>query len=97
MCNSVSTNNQALLQPGSSHRNSSLGKFLLGARKRIQITMETFLDEIHSVGFNKFSFPIDEQKAFREPAFRDECVKNIDGFKKIYDTESRALDFSRIV
>lgn len=74
-----------------------LANFYLAQEKEFKSPWGRFLEEIHSAGFNRFSFPLDEKKAFREAEFRDECVKNIDGFKKIYNTESRALDFSRIV
>lgn len=73
-----------------------LANFYLAQEKEFKSPWGRLLEEIHSVGFNKFSFPLDEQKAFREAAFRDECVKSIAGFKKIYDSAVRSLDFSKV-
>ena len=73
-----------------------LAKFYLSLEKEFNSPWSKFLGAIHSAGFAKFNYSIDGQKAFRENLFRDECIKNIAGFKKIYESDARALDFSKI-
>ena len=55
-----------------------------------------FINSIHSTGFNKFNHVLNEQTAFREHVLREECIRSITGFKKIYDSDATALDFSKI-
>jgi len=57
---------------------------------------DQFLTEVHAAGFEEFNFPLTDQKAFRICNFTDECVKNINGFKKIYNSAFAVLDFSKI-
>jgi hypothetical protein len=73
-----------------------LANFYLAKEKEFKSPWVRFLEEIHSAGFTKFSFQLDDQKSFRESAFRDECVKSIAGFKKIYNSLVLSLDFSKI-
>jgi hypothetical protein len=51
---------------------------------------------IHDAGFSAFGFAMDETTAYRESQLREECVRKIQGFKKIYDSLAKALDFSQI-
>ncbi len=55
-----------------------------------------FVQDIRSLGFDKFNFSLNKNIAFREAQFREECVKSISGFKKIYDSKSKALDLSQV-
>jgi len=55
-----------------------------------------FIHDIRTAGFNKFKFALDKNTVFREAQFREECVKSIPGFTKIYDSKVKALDFSLI-
>lgn len=55
-----------------------------------------FINSIHSAGFNEFNYALSEQTVFREHSFREECIRSIKGFKRIYDSEDRSLDFSKI-
>ncbi len=55
-----------------------------------------FVQEIRSLGFSKFNFALSKNQAFREAQFREECVKSISGFKKIYDSKIKVLDFSQV-
>lgn len=73
-----------------------IADFYLSVAREFNNPWNQFIVAIHSAGFTKFNFPMDERKAFRETLFRDECVKNIAGFKKIYDSAARSLDFSQV-
>ena len=55
-----------------------------------------FVQSVRSLGFKKFSFSLNKNMAFREDNFREVCVKSIPGFKAIYDSRIKALDYSRV-
>ena len=74
-----------------------LANFYLSLEGSFSQPWANFLDAIHSTGFRNFTFALDDQKAFREYCFRDECVKNIAGFREIYESDIRALDFSSVL
>lgn len=73
-----------------------LANFYLSLERNFSAPWNKFLEEIHSKGFTKFRYPLDHSTAYRENLFRDECVKNINGFKRIYDSNTQSLDFSQI-
>lgn len=74
----------------------SLASFYLSRGSEFNISWSQFLETVRSLGFTKFNYALSGKTAFRESIFREECVKSITGFKKTYDSETKALDFSRI-
>jgi hypothetical protein len=70
--------------------------FYLSTETDFNASWNRFVESVRSVGSNRFSYALSESTAFREPLFRDECVKSIADFRKIYDSQARSLDFSRI-
>lgn len=75
---------------------TSLADFYLSLDNEFNKPWNQFSEAIRSAGFTKFNFPLDGRKVFRESLFLDECVKNITGFRKIYESYHSALDFSKI-
>lgn len=73
-----------------------IADFYLSDASEFKVPWNQFLAAIRLAGFAKFKFSLDERTAFREAFFREECVKSIVGFKKIYDSDAKALDFSQI-
>jgi hypothetical protein len=73
-----------------------LANFYLSLEREFSAPWNKFLEEIHSAGFTKFKYPLEHSTAYRENLLRDECVKNIDGFKRIYDSDATSLEFSQI-
>jgi hypothetical protein len=73
-----------------------LADFYLSWEREFNAPWNKLLEAIHSIGYTKFKYTLDDHTAFRENLLRDECVKFINGFKKIYDSDARALDFSQI-
>jgi hypothetical protein len=73
-----------------------MASFYLSTETSFNSPWNRFVESIRSVGSNQFGYTLSESIAFREPLFREECVKSIVNFKKIYDSKARSLDFSRI-
>lgn len=73
-----------------------LASFYLSLERGFNIPWNQFIESIHSAGFTRFNYVLDERTAFREPLFREECVRSITGFKRTYDSEAKSLDFSQI-
>lgn len=74
----------------------SIANFYFSFGQEFRAPWNQFIKLIHVAGFSRFNYVLDEQTAFREHLFREECVRSITGFKKIYDSEATALDFSKI-
>jgi hypothetical protein len=73
-----------------------IADFYLSVAREFNAPWNQFTTAIHSAGFTKFRFSLSQQTAFREALFREECIKSIAGFKKIYDSDAKALDFAQI-
>lgn len=73
-----------------------IASFYLSLETNFRDPWDHLVQGIHDAGFPTFTFAMNEATAFREAQFREECVQKIPGFKKIYDSLSRALDFSQI-
>jgi hypothetical protein len=74
----------------------ALAKFYLSSEHSFSFPWNRFIESIRSAGFGGFTYALDEATAFREPSFREECIKSIPSFKKLYDSHAKSLDFSRI-
>ena len=72
-----------------------IANFYLAIDKDFKEPWNRFIEDIHSAGFPKFKFELEPQKAYRESLFRDECIRSIKGFKKIYGS-AIGLDFAKI-
>jgi len=75
---------------------TNLAKFYLSSKDSFSDPWSEFVQSINSLGFTQFNYPLDELKAFREPQFREVCVKTLSGFREIYDTQTKCFDFSKI-
>jgi hypothetical protein len=73
-----------------------LAKFYLSSKDNFSDPWSEFVQSINSLGFKKFNYPLNELTAFREPQFREVCIKTLPGFKEIYDTQTKCFDFSKI-
>jgi hypothetical protein len=73
-----------------------IASFYLSLDTNFRGPWNQLVNGIHDAGFPAFSFRIDETTAYREFQFREECVRKIPGFKKIYDSLTKALNFSQI-
>jgi hypothetical protein len=73
-----------------------IARFYFSTETSFNAPWNRFVESVRSIGSNQFSYALSESTAFREPLFRDECVKSIAGFRKIYDSQAKSLDFSRI-
>jgi hypothetical protein len=73
-----------------------IANLYLSLEREFSAPWNRFIESVHSASFNSFNYALNEGVAFREPLFREQCVKSITGFKKIYDSESKSLDFSQI-
>lgn len=73
-----------------------IANFYFSFGQEFRAPWDQFINSIHSAGFSRFNYVLDEQTAFREHLFREECVKSITGFRKIYDSDTKALNFSQI-
>jgi len=73
-----------------------IANFYLSTDTGFSAPWNRFVESIRSVGFSQFRYALSESTAFREPLFRDECVKSIADFSKIYNSQAKSLDFSRI-
>jgi len=73
-----------------------IANLYLSLEKGFNVPWTQFVDSVHSVGFRRFEHILDERTAFREPLFKEECVRSISGFEKIYDSDAKSLDFSQI-
>jgi hypothetical protein len=72
-----------------------IAEFYLSVDSDFGIPWNRLVEGIHNAGFNTFNFALDERTAFREMQFREECVRSVPGFRRIYDSR-KALDFSQI-
>ncbi len=72
-----------------------ISDFYLSVDREFNAPWARFLEAIHAAGFKNFNFQLDAKSVYSENSFRDECVKKITGFKKIYNS-FRALDFTKI-
>lgn len=70
--------------------------FYLSAEGSFTGPWNRFIQSIRLLGYTKFKYELNEQTAFREPLFREVCMRSVEGFKKIYDSFPKSLDFSRI-
>jgi len=70
--------------------------FYLSAEGSFTGHWNRFIQSIRLLGYAKFKYELNEQSAFREPFFREVCMRSVEGFKKIYDSFPKSLDFSRI-
>jgi hypothetical protein len=75
---------------------SPIASFYLSLANNFRGPWGQLVQGIHEAGFATFTFAMDETTAYRESQFREVCVKEIPGFKKIYDSLAKALDFSQI-
>ena len=73
-----------------------LANFYLSLEKEFAAPWKKLSESIHSAGYTKFKYVLDDHTAFRENLLRDECVQFINDFKKIYDSDALSLDFSKI-
>jgi len=73
-----------------------VASFYLSAETSFDAPWNRFVESIRSVGSNRFNYALNASTAFREHVFREECVKFIANFSKIYDSQAKSLDFSRI-
>jgi hypothetical protein len=73
-----------------------IASFYLSTETSFNAPWNRFVESIRSVGSNRFSYALSESTAFREHLFREESVKSIADFNKIYDSQAKSLDFSRI-
>lgn len=75
---------------------SPMVSFYLSSETSFNSPWNQFIESIRSIGPNQFSYALNESTVFRESDFREECVRSFPGFKKIYDSLAKSLDFSRI-
>ena len=73
-----------------------MASFYLSCETSFSIPWNQFLESVRSIGSNRFNYAFSESTAFREHLFIEQCVKSIADFKKIYDSQAKSLDFSRI-
>jgi hypothetical protein len=73
-----------------------IAKFYFSNGADFNAEWNMFIRDIQSLGFRGFRFGLDKNTAFREVQFREECMKSIPGFKKIYDSKVAVLDFSKV-
>ncbi len=71
-----------------------IASLYLSTETSFNIPWNRFIASIRS-SYNQFSYALSESTAFREPLFREECVKSVASFKRIYDSQIKSLDFSR--
>lgn len=74
---------------------AGLAEFYLSLGNNFSAPWNQFLQSVRAKGF-RFDYQLDERKVFREPAFREVCVKSLPGFKKTYDSLATCFDFSKI-
>lgn len=72
-----------------------LAEFYSSLKNNFTDPWNQLLQSANAMGF-KFNYQLDEKRAFREPGFREVCVKSLSGFKKIYDSQTACLDFSKV-
>lgn len=73
-----------------------LASFYLSCATNLSTPWNQFLQSVRSISSSRFNYALSESTAFRERLFVEQCVKSIADFKKIYDSQAKSLDFTRI-
>ena len=73
-----------------------LAAFYLSTDDNLGEPWNIFTQSIRDMGWDNFNYPLDINRSFSEPLFREMCVNTIPGFRETYDSLTDSLNFYKI-
>ena len=77
-------------------RINKLAEFYLSEQNNLSDPWNQFVRSVIDMGYEEFSYPLNENIGFNDGRFRQICIDTIPGFRETYDSLNDSLDFYKI-